>query len=252
LNKTNIKTLIYILILFAIIVFVAVALSLKDNKNKTTINTNVVVDSDLVLKYNRGEWTNLYSIDDIAMEKFKVYRKNSYVGEYKITETNNKYYFFDDDYESIKIKSPYIAFSKKSNMAIKKYKKQEFDDNDYNIIDRYLRKIKVSYSGDYSVQEKYETNLNNNDTKDYIYILSNQLYSDEVFYIIFAKIDNKYVTINKQVNEEKINSYNLGWILSTSSSSYNDILLSETKFEAKEYSLYRYSRGEYKKVIPKV
>ena len=33
-NKTNIKTLIYILILFAIIVFVAVALSLKDNKNK--------------------------------------------------------------------------------------------------------------------------------------------------------------------------------------------------------------------------
>ena len=93
-NKTNIKTLIYILILFAIIVFVAVALSLKDNKNKTTINTNVVVDSDLVLKYNRGEWTNLYSIDDIAMEKFKVYRKNSYVGEYKITETNNKYYFF--------------------------------------------------------------------------------------------------------------------------------------------------------------
>lgn len=249
-NKNDLKTLVHLLILFAILALIAFGISIFENKNMK-LNGSVIVDNNLFLEYKQKEWKNLQSIDNIEMEKFDIYNKNSYAGQYKITETNGRNYFFDDNYESVDISSPYIAFSNKSSMAIKKCKKVKFSNEDYNEVAKYLKKINVSYSGEYNTKEKYETNLNNNNKKDYIYIVSNQLYSDDnILYLVFAKIDNKYIEIDNQINKTNLTNYEVGWILNTSSNNYSDILLSYTKFESNEYYLYRFNKGKYAKLLP--
>ena len=113
-NKNDLKTLVHLLILFAILALIAFGISIFENKNMK-LNGSVIVDNNLFLEYKQKEWKNLQSIDNIEMEKFDIYNKNSYAGQYKITETNGRNYFFDDNYESVDISSPYIAFSNKSS-----------------------------------------------------------------------------------------------------------------------------------------
>ena len=78
------------------------------------------------------------------------------------------------------------------------------------------------------------------------------LYSDDVFYVVFANIDNDYITINKQVGVSEIKRYTLGWVLNITNDKLNDIILREEDREFYNYYLYRYFKGsnEYQRILP--
>lgn len=250
-NKTNLKVYVILLVIFGIMGFCAFLISDKLKNEVENLNAYLVIDCNRVFKYDNNNWTNVGSMKDIAMDKFKIYSNNNYIGDYYVSEGNDKYYFFDDDYNSKSVESPFIAISVNSTVSLIDYKIGEFDNDDYDNINSYFKKINISYDGDYSIMEKYIADLNNDSKDDYIYILSNQLYSDKLFYIIFAKVGNKYITIDNQLDSDDIVNYSLGWILNISENGLNDIILREFNNETYDYYLYRsVKKGEYTKILP--
>ena len=173
-NKTDFKTLIVILVVLLIFSIIVLILYNVTEKEKIDMSGNFIVDGNRFFEYDGTKWRELGSIDSIIMNKFNVYSNNTYVGNYSVSENNGKYYFFDDEYESHDVTSPFIAISEDSEVSVIDYKKADFNSSDYDKAAEYLRSIDVDYNGEYNV-------------------------SDDVFYVVFANIDNDYITINKQI-----------------------------------------------------
>ena len=250
-NKTDFKTLIVILVVLLAFLLVVFVIYNSTEKEKQDMSGNFIVDGNRFFEYNGTKWSDLGSIDSIIMNKFNIYSNNTYVGNYSVSENNGKYYFFDDEYESHDITSPFIAISEDSEVSVIDYKMADFSSSDYNKASEYLRSIDIDYNGEYNVSDKYIVDLNNDNKSDYIYVLSNQLYSDDVFYVVFANIDNDYITINKQIGVSEIKRYSLGWVLNISNDKLNDIILREEDREFYNYYLYRYfKKREYQRILP--
>ncbi len=250
-NKTDFKTLIVILVVLLAFLLVVFVIYNFTEKEKQDMSGNFIVDGNRFFEYNGTKWSDLGSIDSIIMNKFNIYSNNTYVGNYSVSENNGKYYFFDDEYESHDITSPFIAISEDSEVSVIDYKMADFSSSDYNKASEYLRSIDIDYNGEYNVSDKYIVDLNNDNKSDYIYVLSNQLYSDDVFYVVFANIGNDYITINKQINVNEIEKYTLGWVLNISNDKLNDIILRKEVMEFYDYYLYRYFKNqEYQRILP--
>lgn len=250
LNKKDIKTLIIITCILLFISFVSYFIFSGIDMKEQQLNSSFIVDGNNYWQYNDKNWKNLNSIDSINWEKYKVYTNNNYVDTYYVTSNSGKLYFFDKDNNSYHVDSPTLAISSDSNVGPINYEQEEINTSDQDIINSYLKSIKITYNGDYSVFEKYKTDLDNNGESDYIYILSNQLYSDDVFYIIFARCGSKNITINKQIVEENIEQYELAWIININSDKLPSIILKRYYLDNYEYYLYQYSKKNgYQQVL---
>ena len=122
-NKTDFKTLIVILVVLLIFSIIVLILYNVTEKEKIDMSGNFIVDGNRFFEYDGTKWRELGSIDSIIMNKFNVYSNNTYVGNYSVSENNGKYYFFDDEYESHDVTSPFIAISEDSEVSVIDYKK---------------------------------------------------------------------------------------------------------------------------------
>lgn len=252
-TKSEIKTLVLFIITFLFVFVFCYIVFTKEEEHNNSLNANIIVDGSRFLEYKNLRWSDLKNLKSVETDQFKVYSDNNYFGDYFVTSANDMYYFFDSDYNSYEVDSKFLAISKNSSLSIIDYNKENFNEEDNRIINKYLGSIDIKYYGDYSIKEKYVTNLNNDEDRDYIYILCNDSYSDNVFYVIFAKVSNKLITINKQVNVDNLEKYELAWILNTTNDSYNDIILNINVFESFDYYLYSYNGDkEYNEILEKM
>lgn len=249
-NKKELRRLGMIILILAILLIIyCIVFTILEEHNRKS-NANIIIDGTRYLSYENKKWRDLQTIESIKMNEFKIYINNNYINTYFITETNKKIYFFDSTYQSYKVQAPFIAINKDSNVGLIDYQTASITDEDTNIINKYLKSVKIEYSGTYSTMEKYITDLNADEEEDYIYILCNELYSDNPFYIVFAKVGYKNITINKQINNSNLEKYELIWILTTKQKGYNDIILKTPSLESYDYHLYRYnSKKEYKEIL---
>lgn len=207
-----------------------------------SFDANIILDGNKFFKYKNNSYENLISMEAIGKSEFKIYSSNTYIDNYIVSESNKKFYFFDKDYNSYDIGSPFLAISVDSSLMPLEYSKIEFESEDMNIINDYLKSININYNGEYNTKDKYLVDLDNDGSNDdYIYILDNELYSNDIFYIIFARVGNKSITINKQIDVSNIEKYELGWIFNVGNDGFNDIILKKMYVESYEYFLYRYS-----------
>lgn len=249
-TKREIKMLLFAIIVFLVVFVLCYVIFTKEEENINSLNSNIIIDGNRFLGYKNLVWSDLKDFHNIEDEEFKVYSSNQYVGDYFVTVTNDKYYFFDSDYNSYDMDSSFLAVSKNSKLSVINYSGSIFNDEDSDIIKKYLKSIDINYNGDYSIKMKYVTNLNNDQVEDYVYILCNELYSDEIFYVVFARIGSKNITINKQISGNNLKRYELMWILNTTNNKYNDIILGESIFEAYNYYLYSYQgKKEYNEIL---
>lgn len=241
-NKKDIKTLIIITGILLFITFISYLIFSGIEMKEKTLNASFIVNGKNYWQYQNNNWQDLNNINSINWKQYKVYTNNSYINTYYVTANNNKLYFFDKDNNSYHIEPPTLAISSKSNVEPINYEQEELNNNDQDIISSYLKSVKIKYNGEYSIKEKYKTDLDNNGELDYIYIISNQLYSDDEFYIIFAKYGNKNITINKQTDTENLSRYELGWILNITSDKLPTIILKKYYLDNYEYHLYQYTK----------
>ena len=239
-NKKNFKIVLFFVILFSIFMIIA----LIYQKNTFNNRGYFVIDGQKIYEYSNREYYVAAS-NDIDWNEFNIYSNNEYRGVYYLVKSDNKYYFFDKNNESYKINSPFVGISKGLNFDLISYSKENFNDEDYRNINEYLKKEKINYNGEYSEQKKYVVDLDNNGNMDYVYVLSNQLYSDNSFYVVFVKIGSKYLTVSFQNESSNFNIFDLGFVVKTGDVKYNDIILSYYEFEEENYQLFRYSKDSY-------
>ena len=246
-REKDIKTLIIIIIPMIAVGVIAYLFSHKDNKEK---ETNMIVNSMNFWQYKDGHWKDFGNIDEFDWKEYSIYNSSSkYINRYFITMNEKKTYFFDDNDDSHDINDSYIAFSNKDVKPIDYF--LVYDDVNYGelkIVNTYLKMNKINYKGNgYSTFKKYRVDINNDDKEDYIYVVSNELYSENnEFYLVFALCNNKYITISNQINKNSYIGYDVGWILNMSHDGYNNLVLTYSKDYNSSYYLYTYNVTEKK------
>lgn len=250
-KKKDLKILLSFIIIFLCIGITMYAVNLNKNNQKKKLDTSFIINGISYWQYIDKKWKNIYSIDDIDWDLFKVYSSNEYIDNYYITTNQTKLYFFDKKNNSHNVSRPFLAINKDSIIAPINYRGENLNNTDYNNISEYLQELKIKYNGEYSLAMKYTADINGDNNDEDIYIVSNELYSDQTFYLIFAKVENKYITINKQVNKDEITKYNISWIINIKNKNYYDIILSTMTKENNEYHLYEYDKNNnYKEITP--
>ena len=239
-NKSYIKIYVVLVIIFVLLISFSMTF-LKEEKVK---NGFIIAGEKQIFEYNNKTWQ--YSTQSkVEWKKFNVYSGLSYIGKYYLTNNNNKYYFFDDNNDSNDVQYPFIAISNGLNIELIDYFKEDIDNNDINIIFNYLKKKRINYDGDYSIKNKYVIDLNNDGKNDSIYFISNQLYSNDIFYVVFAKVGFKYIDISIERNNEIKDRYDLGWVISSKNKNYYDIILKGGNSEYPDYYLLSYNNNVY-------
>ncbi len=238
-RKKDIKTMLIVLLPMFIIGFLALFISFYSYNKK---NTSLIVNGANFWQFKNGKWYNYVTIGDLDWKKYNVYFENKYINNYYVTITNNKTYFFNDNDDSYDVDSPYIAIRGDNNVKPIIFKENDFISDDINIVNSYLKKIKINYNGDYSEQKKYVTDVNGDGKEDYVYVVSNELYNDSnLFYLVFAYCNGKFINIDIQQNSSSFIHYDLSWILNIRNNGYYSIVLSEPKEYDEKYYLYQYT-----------
>ena len=238
-NKNNIKIFITLVTVFILLIIIAFIISTGTILKKGYI----IIDEYAVLKYKNNNWHKASS-EDISWKKFTVYSGNKYVGKYKLRKSD-RYYFFDDKIKSYDIEKPFIAFSSQFNVGLVDYSKESFNDDNLKVVNNYLKKKKINYNGKYNVFDHYLVDLNNDNKVDSVYVISNQLYSNKPFYIVFAKIGLRYVDISIKQGDKISPFYGLKWVITTKNNGVCDIILNDKSSEKTKYYLLRYYNGVY-------
>ena len=243
LTRSQFKFLLGFIIFFGVVgVFSYVGLSYFE-KSKKSFDGFLLVDGSEYWQYSNDSWKETNNIEEIDWHKFHVFSQNVYINDYYLSFYNNKYYFFDVDKNSYKVERPFLASSVESNISVVNYIDSSVSDDDMNIIGTYLSTNNILYHGNYSVLKKYVVDLDGKSTDDYVYVISNQLYSDEdAFYIVFAYYDDKIVTIDKQTGGDSFYDYDLAWVINVKSNGIHDIILKKYYKDNYVYSLYQYSK----------
>lgn len=252
-SKKDLKTLISLIIIFVCMGILGYVISYNTRLSKKNLDSFIIVNGSNFWSYEDKKWNNLNDMDKFDWNKFKIYTNNNYINSYYITISNNKFYFFDSENESHHIEYPFLAINKDSVIQPIEYIEEKITTDDYNTIQEYLKNEKISYAGEYSKIIKYKTDINEDQKQDYIYIVSNELYStNNLFYAVFAKCNNKYITISIQKNKDILNKYEIGWILSLKSNNYYNIILKKYIGDNYTYYLYEYNKyNKYKNITPK-
>ena len=238
-NKSNIKVFILLIIVFAI--FFALAYFFQDDRKLS--KGLVIINGYNTYEYRYRNWRKASNYG-IKWTKFNVYSNQEYVGKFSVN-VNNKFYFFDDKIKSHEIEYPFIAFGVDLNIKLVNYKEDSISDNDTVIINNYLKSKKNNYTGQFNVLKKYDVDLNNDKNNDYIYVVSNQLYTDNYIYSVFAYVDSKYIDISYLSKDDNYKSYDLAWVLSVGNDNYNDIILKDNSSEKGNCYLLRYANDKY-------
>ena len=241
-KKTNMKIMIGLIVFSLILLIIILIFSKFETKDVGYI----VLDNSNIYEYKNHKF-KISKDDDYIWKKYNIYSNYNYVNKYYISK-NNRTYFFNDNNESMSVESPFIAFGDKLNIKLIDYKEDNnISDSDKSNIIKYLKSKNINYDGEYSTLEKYIVDLDDNGKNDNIYVVSNQLYSDDVFYVIFADVGFKFIDISFQ-NNNNIIYYDIKWILSTKEKMLYDIVLYRIKNENYDFYLYRSYGDSYKKV----
>ena len=239
-NKSNVKVFILLIIVF-VIMFLLAYFFQEDRKLSKGL---VVINGYNTYEYKYRNW-NKVSNYGIKWTKFNVYSNQTFVGKFSVNVNNNKYYFFDDKIKSYQIEYPYIAFGTDLKIKLKNYSEETYTSDDINLVSKYLEIKKNSYRGEYNVFKKYVADLNGDNKEDYIYIVSNQLYTDNYIYTIFAKVGSKFVDISYLTKDDDYKAYDLAWILSVGNDKFYDIILKDNSSERTRCYLLRYAKNKY-------
>ena len=239
-TKKELKTLSIVICLFAIITLVIYSISNYYETKNHFYDATIVVDGYAYWKYQNTAWKKIDNTKDYDWKNFNIYTNNTFINKYAFVNTNNKFYFFDSNRDSHNIESPFLAITEQSHLQPIAFAEGEFTDNDNNNIKDYLKSQKINYNGEYSLKKKYTAVFNEKNLS--IYLLSNQLYSNDEIYTVFINYNNKNIPVYKNIKNQEIERLDIGWILNTTVNEMPTLILKKEYMESYEYYLYDYNK----------
>ena len=199
-KKVGIIIIVIILILFFVLFFFFGGVdSFKNRKDKSII----LVGDKTYWEYKNKEFTNIKSnISSLYWKDYVVYIDNEKFGTYKLWH-DDKWYLYNKNNEAVSYDGNFLAIS--SNYNIKPV--------DYTVHsvskDKYINKVLSNYNintDNFTVKNKIDIDIDNDNKKDSIYLISNVLpidkYENYRFSIVFMVKNDIIYTVFSDVNNE--------------------------------------------------
>lgn len=199
-KKVGIVIIVIVLILFFVLFFFFGGVdSFKNRKDQSII----LVGNKTYWEYKDKHFTNITSnISSLYWKDYVVYINNEKYGVYKLWH-DDKWYLYDKDRNAVTYDGNFLAIS--SNYDIKPV--------DYTLnnvsSDKYINKVLKDYNiktDNFTVRNKIDIDIDNDNTKDSIYLISNVLPIDKYekyrFSIVFMVKNDIIYTVFSDVQNE--------------------------------------------------
>ena len=181
--KVNKKSYIILFLILIIYTIIMIAVFGTDYIKKKTSNTFLFVSPSTRWQYFKGNW-----ISNVNASKYNIVY-------------NDEMYVFNNNKDSIEYDGKLLGYHGIDKIDVKPFKEQDFDSDDYEIIQKILEENKISYYGKY-VGKKIATNLDKDNDLEYLYYVFN-IYDDTLtnnaFVFAFVLNDNKIEYLQQNI-----------------------------------------------------
>lgn len=206
-SKKSYVILLVILVIFAIAMYFLVA---KKNIKEDSDVTTIIVGNTSIWNYENKRWTNitrLTSIEKINWREFDVYEDGDYLGKYSAWSDGSKWYYFDENKDSINVEGNVLAYRSNFKINIDKFSESQIDSTDSKYINHVLEENDLSISSKFTSNYKVEIDYDNDGNEETFYVLTNAFPMDfdpeEIFSIVFMAKDNKVYYLYKDIDTNK-------------------------------------------------
>ncbi len=193
---------VYITLILILIIFLAAMYFLfaRTNLNEERYSTTFIIGDSTIWNYSSRRWQTLQnykSINDINWKRFTVYEDNKKLGNYLVWK-DDKWYFFTDNREAVVTNGGKIlAFNTNHPITVADFSEEQTTEKDKDVIDFVLQSHELSPSSKFTVSNKINIDLDNDQEEETIYCLSNafatEFNPDSVFSFVVVKDgDNIY------------------------------------------------------------
>lgn len=242
--------LLFVLVILALVFIIIVS---RQGEKKNQGASYVIFNNFIYAKFHNDNWTKLDrdQMNEINWKKFDIYGDDGKINTYSYVVNNDKFYYFDDNSDSYRIDEEVILFSQNSAVSFSDFDKVEFNNKDYENVDKFLKKHNHS-AKDLTIYSKYQISKNS-----CLYIVSNAVIdseeqnSNDVYYVVIYRLNGKdYLLVDENYLDDYI-TYDLKWVLQENGSKYYNLVLRYNCDEDICYDMFRYNinHKNYERVI---
>lgn len=166
-------------------------------------------------KYEDDKWYNIdIATDKIFDKKFTVFIDNIKKGKYEIRYFSDRWYYFNDDRDSIDFTGDLFAYYSNKNISVANIEKQKLNTDDIEYLNKVLQKenIEVTNLDDYRINEKVILDIDADEKEETIYAVSNADVMEnngKVFSCLFYVKNDKVYTLKLDIYENQEEDYYL-------------------------------------------
>lgn len=196
LKKNKVYIIILIIILILYVVLAIIGTSSKGNNQK--VDGYLIVGDSLIYQKVGDKWEQLGEVPNISDLKFTVYDGNDRIENVKIQYNSNKLYFFDNDYNELKLDDYRIAYTDNIDVSLDTNRIQNYEESD----DEYIKEVTKINEG-YSLQsyrnslKKLDIDYDGDGEEEILYTITNFSYevTDYAMMSYLFVVDNGEVTV---------------------------------------------------------
>ena len=181
----------YIILIVIILVFFLVMFSLFgiDNLKKNKYNTTLIVGDSTVWRYNKKNWINVTSKEDILdlnWEKYNVYLNNEEFGKYSLWH-DDKWYAFDSKKNAINMDGNILAYKANYDISVFNFSEEEIDN--YDVVKQVLEENDIDINSKFTISYKVSFDYDNDEEIEEFYLVTNtfpiDFSPDKIFSLVF-------------------------------------------------------------------
>lgn len=177
-NKKKIMVVIAILVIYFVVMVAIFGFDQLKNKFETL---EILMAPDSYLRLENGYWKDITDdSQDMLGKTYHIYDNHNYMYDGILQYTDEQWYAFDENNKPLSLSNSFFAY--RGNMKVdvaNNYQIEEMSTTEIEEAKKLLHEKKISFDPTFTKTVKIEFDLNNDNVKESIYIISNALGMDE-------------------------------------------------------------------------
>lgn len=243
----------HIIAIILVVIYMILVIIFFSNKNND--NQYIIMGNKSVWHFNNNEWNDVSDFNSVTSEnEFYVYDGTDFKGKYDLDFTNNRWYIFDQNRNSIHLNQELFASNK--NIKVKNFNIDTINVNDINLINKIGKKTYLSSSDliNTNINQKISLDVDKDNKDETIYFISNMFVQDNknkyFSYVLYVNDNKLYELQNIQENENRLDSflYSISHIIDYNDDGKYEIIMTRYPFrpEGDCKLMYKLEYGKYK------
>lgn len=216
----------------------------------------LIINPNTIIKHEEGEFKQVTSTNVVENESFQVYINQEKVGNYKMRNFKNNWYYIEDNNVNHRINESFFATSNQK-ISLLSFEKEELNNEDYEKISSMLSELDIPNNRENTFGEKIIIDLDSDNVQETIYAVNYKYKKDneesEINLVILNK-NGKLSVIDKKNMDKNVPVFDCTKKVDTLIDINNDqkyeIITSCMYFDriGTCHDLYQLKKGKYEKI----